>query len=330
MLLALVSVLPWIVLMKSRCPEMFDKLVVHHFGRFQGQFGTHAAGSAISTWCRCWFCPGRHLSFLAVWRLLRSGEYRDRRWIFLACWFVPGMALLSWSSFKAKHYTIPLLPPLAVLAAVGWFDSCGIATPLESGCGGYCRWSLPSVLGRPWASSRANLSRHAVAALVGLLGVGLLVMCFFESRRQMELTPCSPRPGWWPSASICLSCRPTIRIGPRPTSPTSTTSLPRTSRSTWSNCRTIKSPIISTRKSCGWTLQADFDPRRTGDVERLNIRPAAVARGREWPGRASQRNRPLQPNQQYLTEPDRLIFLRFKRAQTGLQSVSASNAKKLE
>ena len=41
-LILLGSVLPWIVLIRIRCPEMFDSLVFHHFGRFQGQFGTHA------------------------------------------------------------------------------------------------------------------------------------------------------------------------------------------------------------------------------------------------------------------------------------------------
>jgi 4-amino-4-deoxy-L-arabinose transferase-like glycosyltransferase len=39
--------------------------------------------------------------------------------ILLTCWFAVGMVFLSISAFKHKHYAIPILPPLSVLAAIG-------------------------------------------------------------------------------------------------------------------------------------------------------------------------------------------------------------------
>jgi 4-amino-4-deoxy-L-arabinose transferase-like glycosyltransferase len=42
------------------------------------------------------------------------------RLVFLACWFLGGMVLLSVVSFRHKHYAIPMLPPVTLLAAAGF------------------------------------------------------------------------------------------------------------------------------------------------------------------------------------------------------------------
>lgn len=51
----------------------------------------------------------------ALWRdVRRSDSHVDR---YLWAWFVGGILLLSLSAFKHKHYCIPALPPLTILAA---------------------------------------------------------------------------------------------------------------------------------------------------------------------------------------------------------------------
>jgi 4-amino-4-deoxy-L-arabinose transferase-like glycosyltransferase len=42
------------------------------------------------------------------------------RTTFLACWFIAGMTLLLLSSAKHKHYAIPMLPPVTIVAAAGF------------------------------------------------------------------------------------------------------------------------------------------------------------------------------------------------------------------
>jgi 4-amino-4-deoxy-L-arabinose transferase-like glycosyltransferase len=54
-------------------------------------------------------------------RSVRGDDDRGRaRLVFLACWLLPGLVLLSLSAFRSKHYAFPLLPPLTLLAAAGF------------------------------------------------------------------------------------------------------------------------------------------------------------------------------------------------------------------
>lgn len=50
-----------------------------------------------------------------LWRDARRPEARMER--FLWMWFLAGFVLLSLSAFKHKHYCLPILPPLSLLAA---------------------------------------------------------------------------------------------------------------------------------------------------------------------------------------------------------------------
>ena len=54
-----------------------------------------------------------------AWRGRSGADRPAGSWTFLGCWFGAGLVLLSCSAFKHKHYVIPLLPPLSIVAAVG-------------------------------------------------------------------------------------------------------------------------------------------------------------------------------------------------------------------
>lgn len=54
-----------------------------------------------------------------LWIGRREGDRPAGSWRFLGCWFGVGLALISASAWKHKHYAIPALPPLSILAAVG-------------------------------------------------------------------------------------------------------------------------------------------------------------------------------------------------------------------
>ena len=92
------------------------------------------------------------------------GSRVDPRLAFLACWFLAGMALLTVSSFRHKHYAIPMLPPITLLAAAGFAD-----------------W-LAKTRRRPW--------RAAVAAVLagGAVAVGCLLAVVRTGRAEMAAT----------------------------------------------------------------------------------------------------------------------------------------------
>jgi 4-amino-4-deoxy-L-arabinose transferase-like glycosyltransferase len=334
-LLALGSVLPWIVLVKIRCPAMFDNLVFHHFGRFQGQFGTHAGRFGYFYLVPLLVLPWTPFVFLALWRLVRSGEFRDRRWVFLTCWFVPGMALLSWSSFKAKHYTIPLLPPLAVLAAVGGFDYLRHRYAL----GQRLRALLPLgiVVGCVAAAAAVELQHvtaaHAKAALVGLIGVGVLAMSYFESRRQAAWQLGAMfATAWLVAVGVQLFVMPVhdsysaqtqlaqrVNDAVAPNQSLYMLDLPENQITYYLRPQVIRLDRLP-----------EFELRvaEAASDWLFVLAPLRVAEKLARTGETHEIARCSQINS-YLTERDRLVFLKFKRSETA-QRTSAGESKKLE
>ena len=315
---------------------MFESLVRHHFGRFQGQFGTHAAKFGYFYLVPMLVLPWTPFVGAGLWRLVRSGEYRDRRWMFLACWFVPGMALLSWSSFKAKHYTIPLLPPLAVLAAVGWFEVAAVS-PSSERCGRVRRcpcswWSGAWPASWPW-SRAISTAMHAVAALLGLMLVGLLVMFYFEWRRQAvwQLTALFAT-AWLVAVGEHLFVMPVhdsyraqaeLADNINHVVPSGQSlymlELPDNQITYYLHPQVVR-----------LDLQAEFtrDVSAAAGESTFVLAPLRVAEKLRHAGEVQEIARCSQINS-YLTEADRLTFFRFKRAETA-QCSPAPGVKKLE
>jgi len=115
--------------------------------------------------------------------LREAGEPGRRRLLFLACWLLPGLFLLSLSAFRSAHYAIPLLLPATVLAAAGFERSLrrpasgrrafllsagALAAGVGAGLWAVARW-------------RPGLFREA-AAVLGVLALGLLLT--FAARRR--------------------------------------------------------------------------------------------------------------------------------------------------
>ena len=59
-----------------------------------------------------WLLPG-------IWVGLRQRLWKTPQWRFIAGWFIAGLVVLTASAWKHKHYAIPILPPLSIIA--GWF-----------------------------------------------------------------------------------------------------------------------------------------------------------------------------------------------------------------
>jgi 4-amino-4-deoxy-L-arabinose transferase-like glycosyltransferase len=187
LLIFLVPIVCWFTAAYRQHPDILDNMILHHFGRFSGKLGRH------EPWFGYWYLiplvtlPWFPFAVLALARGWKLGWSDDVRWRFLVCWFVPGIAILSCSTFKARHYPMPLLPPIAILAAQGLLDYMSRRSKTANTRN--LLLSLATVVGCGAAIVLVLQSRvrglHEIAALIALLGVGLLVLIECERRRRI-------------------------------------------------------------------------------------------------------------------------------------------------
>src|SRR6185295_11114720 len=63
------------------------------------------------------FLPWSPLVAFALWHGWRTGGFRDPRLRFLLCWAVAPVIVFTPAEWKLRHYLLPSVPPLALLAA---------------------------------------------------------------------------------------------------------------------------------------------------------------------------------------------------------------------
>lgn len=179
--------LGWLALAVHRCPSVWDAMVLHHLGRFAGQQGHHEPIFAYLYLVPMMMLPWTPLVGFGLTSVLRAGGASDARWRLLACWFVPGMCLLAGSAYKSRHYPIPLLAPLTILAARGMIEYLAMRYRLE-------RPRLKLLAGLTLAGAALAITlvlkghmkgQHAVAGLAAIAGVGILAAIYCESRRRV-------------------------------------------------------------------------------------------------------------------------------------------------
>jgi 4-amino-4-deoxy-L-arabinose transferase-like glycosyltransferase len=178
--------LGWLALAVWRCPLVWDIMVLHHFGRFSGQQGHHEPLFAYFYLVPLVMLPWTPLVGMGLASVLRKGGAADPRWRFLACWFVPGMCLLIASAYKSRHYPIPLLVPLTILAAMGLMQYLTMRYRLRRP-----RLGLLAALTVAGSATAIVIierlqvkSYHGIAALVAVVGIGLLAAMYCEARRR--------------------------------------------------------------------------------------------------------------------------------------------------
>jgi len=132
--------------------------------------------------------PWTPFTGFALFRAVRDGSFLLPIYRLLICWVLPGLALLSISAFKAKHYTIPLLPPFVVLAAIGFSQYLAIrrsAVRLHSGW----LWGAVAV-GMSVATcvilAAGPRGQWGMIVAIAIAGVGLSLMIEAERRRCID------------------------------------------------------------------------------------------------------------------------------------------------
>ncbi len=182
-------IVPWFALAVRQYPPMLDNLLLHHFGRFKGQMGAHEPWFAYGYLIPMLLLPWTPWALLASFRALRDGAFFLPIYRLLVCWLLPGLLLLSVSAFKAKHYTIPLLPPLVMLSAIGFAHYLAIrrsAARLHSAW----LWGA-TALGTVVAIAivvAAAAPRGQAGLVIAIItaGIGVAAMIEMERRRRMD------------------------------------------------------------------------------------------------------------------------------------------------
>jgi 4-amino-4-deoxy-L-arabinose transferase-like glycosyltransferase len=178
----------WFAAAYREYPPILDDLAHHHADRFAGGFGRPQPWYYYAYQIPLLTLPWLPFAIVALVAGWRSGWYRDVRWRLLVCWFAPGLLVLGVSAFKAKHYALPLLPPVSILAAQGLAHY--VSQRASRG-----RWhafllAALSIVGCTGAAvfvARSGMrAAHDIAALVGVLGLGFLAMVEFDRRRRYD------------------------------------------------------------------------------------------------------------------------------------------------
>ncbi len=177
----------WLLAAYRMHPPIVEWMTAHTFGRFQGTMGLNDPWWSYFYSVPLMLLPWFPLVLVGVWHCARRGWWHDARWQWLACWFLGGMAILAASSFKSKHYPIPLFAPLAVFAAAGMWQH--LAWRFRTVRLRSATWGTLAVLGCTTAAVvvvQLGVRRAEwIASLMGVIGVGLLAVVYFEARRQI-------------------------------------------------------------------------------------------------------------------------------------------------
>lgn len=117
-----VLIFAWPIAVYQQYPEILQDWYRDNIARFMGgmnsghaskpvMFYVYMAPALMAPWT-LWLLPG-------IWAGIRQRLWKTSQWRFLAGWFGVGLIILTASAWKHKHYAIPILPPLSIIA--GWF-----------------------------------------------------------------------------------------------------------------------------------------------------------------------------------------------------------------
>lgn len=202
LLVFLACVLGWSVAAYQRCPEFLEMQLVQNVGRFQGDLGGRKSSFFYVYSLLLQMLPWTPFFLWGLVRVFRQRSYREPWWQFTACWTLPGFVLLSMGTFQAKHYLVSLLPPLSVLSAVGLLDLLDrreSRTRLHYGLVGLLI-AAGCAAGAVAVEKVRPDGTHVIAALIGIVGAGLLAITYLEFRR------------WWTARLVAVFATTALAI----------------------------------------------------------------------------------------------------------------------
>lgn len=180
--------LAWPIAAYRADPSLLTALRVHNVDRFTGAYE-----GGNGTFFYAYVIPG----LLLPWTPMAFGGliagWRDRArptalWRLMACWMIVGLALISASAWKHKHYPIPLLPPMSIAAAYG-LDRY-VREARREGRAPFALLGLLMVIGGSIAAAmsfaKGSTVNAGVAVLIAASGAGLGIVFRFRRSGQVD------------------------------------------------------------------------------------------------------------------------------------------------
>jgi 4-amino-4-deoxy-L-arabinose transferase-like glycosyltransferase len=117
----LVGVLAWPVAAAWRYPEIVEGWRRHNLDRFSGSLGETVHPLYYFGMIPLLLLPWTPWALVGIRRFVQTSHLPLRREVvaLTAAWMLPGLLVLSMAAWKHKHYAIPLLPPLSIVAGLG-------------------------------------------------------------------------------------------------------------------------------------------------------------------------------------------------------------------
>ncbi|MBI1900782.1 MAG: glycosyltransferase family 39 protein [Planctomycetia bacterium] len=186
--LFVLSVGGWFAAAYAEYPAILHDQVMHHFGRFQGEMGGEKDPLFYAYSIPLIVLPWTPAAVLACVLAVRRKLFSHSLVRLAICWMVPGVLLLSLSTFKSKHYAAPLMPPLVVAGAMGLLHF--VRRRQEAPPWTHAASATAGVVGCAAAASAVGYlqpkAAGAILAIVAVLGAGLLAIGYFESRGKLK------------------------------------------------------------------------------------------------------------------------------------------------
>lgn len=181
-------------------PSVLNDFRVHNLDRFTGAMPNDAEGPLYYLYMApLIFLPWTPLAFRGLWIVKNDADRPRDLWRFLACWVGVGIGLISLSAWKHKHYAIPALPPLSILAALTVARMTDLSLPGQTK---RIRWS--SIVGGglaiallAWGYWGPNGLILTVAPALAVASITGLVVAFLRERDQRPKALAAAFAGTW-------------------------------------------------------------------------------------------------------------------------------------
>jgi 4-amino-4-deoxy-L-arabinose transferase-like glycosyltransferase len=178
---------PWLVAAYFVSPLIVLNFVNHHFERFNGAMESPEAWYAYAYLVPLLVLPWLPYAVPAIVRRARGHVHFEPIWRFFFFWMLPGLALITLSSFRARNYAIPLIGPLVVASAVGLDE---YLKRRETAKNPWLPWLalsgiVASVVGAAvvWMRDVPTASGIVAVLAIAATAIGLAALC--EARRRL-------------------------------------------------------------------------------------------------------------------------------------------------
>jgi 4-amino-4-deoxy-L-arabinose transferase-like glycosyltransferase len=193
---------PWLVAAYDASPLIVLNFVRNHFQRFNGAMQSPEPWYAYAYQLPLLVLPWLPYAALAVARRARGQARFEPIWRFFLIWILPGLALITLSSFRSRNYAIPLVGPLVVASAVGLDE---YLKRRETTKNPWLPWLalsgvVAAVAGAAVVSSREVSAASGIVAVLAIAATAVALAAVCESRRRLSAQVAVLFAGMWLAA----------------------------------------------------------------------------------------------------------------------------------